>query len=114
MEFWEEVKKDVQKGIKEGMSMVKAGATLAAKKVDALTQEGKKRYQSFDLKTKVHNEIAELGARVYYLNKQEKITIEDSKAKTIINKIRKLEEKIANLEGKKTSGSAKKNTTTKK
>ncbi len=110
MEFWEEVKKDVQKGIKEGMSMVKSGATLAAKKVDELTQEGKKRYQAFDLKTKVHNEIAELGARIYYLNKNEKIMIEDSKAKTIVNKIRKLEEKIADLKEKKTP----EETTTKK
>ena len=106
MEFWDEVKKDMQKGINEGMSLVKTGATLASRKFYELTDEGKRWYKAFDLKSKVHAEVAELGARIYSLAKDEKIELEDARAKSIIKRIAALEIRIAKVEGQKPSGSS--------
>jgi len=98
MEFWEEVKRDVQKGIKEGLALVKAGASIAVRKVDELTQESKRRLQSFDIKTKVHTEVAELGARVYKLWRDGALELTDTRARTLARRISRLEDQIAGLE----------------
>jgi len=45
MEFWENVKKDLNKAWDEGISAVKDGSRFAARKVDQLTQEGKRLYK---------------------------------------------------------------------
>ena len=47
MDFWENVKKDLQKGVKEGLDFLKEGAAIVKVKADELTDEGKKRYKIY-------------------------------------------------------------------
>jgi hypothetical protein len=100
MNFWDSVKKDVQKGFREGMAMVREGAVYVREKAEELTEEGKKQYKLFDLKAKVQREITELGGSVYEASKQMKNPLLDSKVKTIMGRIQKLEDQIAGIEGK--------------
>jgi hypothetical protein len=100
MGFWENVKEDLQKGLKEGMDFVREGATIVKVKAEELTEEGKKRIKVFDLKTKVQREISELGGKVYDLSKKMKNPMLDSKVKAGIARIKKLEVQIAKIEGK--------------
>ena len=65
MNLWDKIRRDVQKGIKEGMSVVKEVAAVAREKAEELTEEGKRRYKIFDLKVKVQKEMSELGGNVY-------------------------------------------------
>lgn len=94
MDFWEKVKKDVSKGVKEGIATIR-------EKAGELTEEGKKRYKIYELKAKAQKEIAELGGKVYDLSKKLKNPMADSKVKTALGKIKKLEGLVAKLEGKK-------------
>ncbi len=100
MNFWEKVKKDLQKGIKEGITFVKEGATVVKEKAEELTEEAKRQYKTFDLKTKVQKEIAELGGKVYDLSAKVKNPMLDSKVKATVARIKKLEALITRLEGK--------------
>ena len=108
MDFWEKIKNDIQKGIKEGIGMVKEGVTVAKAKAEGLTEEGKRRLKIFELKTKVHREISELGGRVYDLSEKLKNPMLDRKVKAVIARIKKFEAQIAKLEGKKKGISKKK------
>lgn len=113
MNFWDSIKKDLQKGWKEGMAVVKEGATYVQKKAGELTDEGKKQYQIFELKAKVQREITELGGKVYDASKKMKNPMLDSGVKAIAGRLQKLEDQIAGLEG--TAGkTAKKAVSTKK
>jgi len=87
MSFWEKVKSDVQKGLKEG-------ASKAKEKAEELIVEGKKMYGSFDLKRQVHNDFYELGGIMYELIKNGTEKTEDIKALGIVQKIKELEVKI--------------------
>ncbi len=100
MSFWDKVKKDLQKGIREGVTVVKEGAVVVKQKAGELTEEGKKRYKAFGLKSKVQKEIAELGGKIYDLREKAKNPLLDSTVKTIISKVGKLEAQIETLEGK--------------
>jgi hypothetical protein len=114
MNFWEKVKNDLQKGIKEGIDFVKEGATIVKVKAEELTEEGKKRLKIFELKTKVQREIAELGGVIYDLSSKVKNPMLESKVKAVVSRIKKLEAQIAKLEGKmkgSTSRTASKRTT---
>lgn len=99
MNFWEKVKRDIQKGIQEGIDFVKEGATVVKEKAEELTEEGKKQYKIFEIKTKVQKKMAELGGRVYDLSSQVKNPFRDSKVKAIINRIKKFEAQITKLKG---------------
>ncbi|MFZ5908104.1 MAG: hypothetical protein ACOYVJ_12010 [Nitrospirota bacterium] len=100
MDFWEKVKRDVQKGFKEGLVFIREGVTVVKEKAEELTVEGKKRLRIFDINTKVQREMSELGGRVYALASKNKNPMSDNKVKTTIGKIRKLEMQIAKLEGR--------------
>ena len=108
MSFWDKVKKDIQKGLKEGMAFVKEGATVVMEKAEELTEEGKKRYNIFELKTKVQKEITELGGKVYDLSSKKKNPLLDNKVKANISRIKKLEVKIDKLEGVRKKAATKK------
>jgi len=103
MEFWEKVKRDIQKGIKEGIGMVSEGVTVVRQKADQLTEEGKRRLKLFELQTKVQKETAELGGRVYDLSSKKKNPMLDSKVKAVVSRLNKLETEMAKLEGRKTA-----------
>jgi hypothetical protein len=93
MDLWEKVKRDIRKGVKEGIAVIK-------EKAEELSEEGKKRIRLFDLKTKIQAEFTELGGKVYSSSAKVKNPMLDRKVKAITNRIRKLELQIAKIEGK--------------
>ncbi len=99
MNLWEKVKEDLQKGLEEGITFVKEGASVVKKKAEELTEEGKRRYRLYELKTRVQQEISELGGRVYELSGKGRNPMLDSKVKAIKTRIKKLEQEIIKLEG---------------
>jgi hypothetical protein len=100
MNFWTKVRDDLQKGVGEGIAIVKDGASVVKKKAEELTEEGKRRYQLYELQTKVHKEISELGGTVYELSEKVKNPMLNKKVKAIKARIIKLEIQIQKLEGK--------------
>jgi len=101
MDFWEKIKSDIQKGIKEGIGIVKEGAIVVRTKAEELTEEGKKRLKVFELKTKVQRDLSELGGKVYALSAKGKNPFLDSKVKAVIARVKKAEARIVTLERKK-------------
>lgn len=91
MNFWDRVKKDVQKSFQDGMKVIRA-------KAEKLGEEGKKRYRIFDLKHTVHRHMSELGGKVYSLSSTSANPMSDEGVKAIIAKVRKLQEQIEKLE----------------
>jgi hypothetical protein len=101
MDFWEKIKSDIQKGIREGIGIVKEGAIVVRTKAEELTEEGKKRLKVFELKTKVQRDLSELGGKVYAISAKGKNPLLDSKVKAVITRVKKAEARIVTLEGKK-------------
>lgn len=99
MDFWEKIRIDIQKGIKEGVGLVKEGVSVVRGAAEELTEEGQKKLRLFGLKTKVHQEISELGGRVYDLRKKTKNPMSDSKVKAILSRIERIEARIDKLDG---------------
>jgi hypothetical protein len=98
---WEGIKKDLQKGLEKGMAAMKKGAIVAQKKAGDLTDEGKRQYKILTLKSKVHEAVADLGARVYALmGSRSKNPALDPQVKSIAAQIKKLDAQIAALERK--------------
>lgn len=93
MEFWDKVKKDVQKGFREGLAAIRERA-------EELTDEGRKKYKLFDLKNKVQKEMSELGGAVYEVRKETRNPMNHERVKAIVAKIARLQEQIERLEGK--------------
>ncbi len=100
MAFWQKVKDDLEKGIEEGIEIVKGSARFIKERTEALTEEGKKRLHLFELKTKVKKEMAELGGHIYDLKTKVKNPLAEDKVKAIMERIKKMEDKITKLEGK--------------
>ncbi|MEW6162755.1 MAG: hypothetical protein AB1606_05535 [Nitrospirota bacterium] len=100
MSFWEKVKEDLQKGIKEGVYLLKEKAMVVKGKAEELAEEGKRRYKIFELQAKVQKEIAELGGRVYDLSPKLKNPMLDKRVKAIIARIKKLEARVTKLKGR--------------
>jgi len=102
---WQSIKKDIQKGWKEGVAVVKEGSIVAKKKAGDLTDEGKRRYKVFELKTKIHKRVYDLGERVHALltgRKKAANPALDATVKSVMADIGKMEVQIAKLEGKQT------------
>lgn len=98
MEFWEKIRQDVRKGFQDGLAVIREGAVAVKVKAEKLTEEGKRQYKLFELKTKVQKEITELGGKVYGLICAEKDPVTDSRVKASVSRIKKLETQIAKLE----------------
>ena len=106
---WEGIKRDLQKGMEKGMVAVKKGAIVAQKRAGELTEEGKRQYKVFALKSKVHQGITDLGARVYALmSSKAKNPALDEKVKDTVAQVKKLDAQIAELEKKPGSALKKK------
>ena len=96
---WVNIKKDLQKGMEKGMAAMKKGAIVVQKKAGDLTDEGKRQYKILSLKTKVHEAITDLGARVYALmGSRVKNPSLDARVKDLVAQIKKLDGQIAILE----------------
>jgi hypothetical protein len=103
MNLWRKVTEDLQKGLEEGITYVKEGAFVVKQKAEELTEEGKRRYKLYELKTKVQKEISELGGKVYEVSSKVRNPMLDTKVKAIKTRIEKLELEIMKLEGASTS-----------
>lgn len=98
MGLWDGVKKDLRKGLKEGIAVVKQGAAIAVVKAEELAEEGKKKYKIFELKQRIHSNFADLGGRIYDLADQKSAApLGDKKVKSIISGIKKLEAEIKRI-----------------
>jgi hypothetical protein len=114
MSFWDKVRKDMDKGFRDFEKGVKEGFTVIRQKAEMLTAEGKKRYQIFDLKSKAHKYMADLGGIVYAMKDKDVNPLADRRVKTLTVKIAKLETQIGKLESKPGKKTARKKTTRKK
>jgi len=99
--LFDKIKKDVKKGIEEGIAAVKEGASVVSGKMDELTAEGKRQYKMFDLKAKIQSHMTELGGRAYDVLDSKKSPAADNKVKAVFAKIKKLEEQLSKLERRK-------------
>jgi hypothetical protein len=99
---WDEIKKDLQKGLEKGMAAMKKGAIVAQKKAGELTEEGKRQFKILALKAKVHEAITDLGARVHALmsGAKAKNPARDAGVKDLLVRIKDLEAQIAAIGGK--------------
>lgn len=99
--LFDKIKKDLKKGIEEGIAAVKEGASVVSEKMGELTTEGKRQYKMFDIKATIQNQMTELGGRAYDILNNKKSPAADSKVKTVFARIKKLEEQLRKLEGEK-------------
>jgi hypothetical protein len=107
--LFDKIKKDVKKGIEEGIAVVKEGANVVSEKMGELTAEGKRQYKMFALKAKIQSKMTELGGRAYDVLDSKKSPAADSRVKAVYVKIKKLEEQLSKIEGgKETKAAARK------
>ena len=104
--LFDKIKKDVKKGIEEGIAVVKEGASVVSGKMGELTAEGKRQYKMFDLKAKIQSQMTVLGGRAYDVLDSKKSPAADSKVKAVFVKIKKLEEQLSKLEERKETKAA--------
>ena len=95
----EKIREDLKKGIEDGISALKEGATTFYDKVDGIKAAAKKQYNIFDLQTKIQDEMTKLGGRAYDVYNSNKSIDEDKKIKAAFVRIKKLEWQLAKLEG---------------
>jgi hypothetical protein len=109
MGFWDRLKKDIKKGIDEGLAALKEGTEVIKHKAEDVTSDVKKKVRIFEMKQKMQTQLAELGGRVYEvaLDKR-KNPFNDEKVKKVIEKIKKIHLQIEKLEGKTTEKPKKK------
>ena len=105
MSFWEKVKKDVPKSFREGVEVIRLRASQ-------LTAEGKKQLKLFDLKNRVHKEMADLGGAVY--SSKQSNPMNDPQVKKIAARVKNLEAQVNRLEAPKKSTKKKKTAARKK
>ena len=91
MEFWERVQKDVSKGLRESFEVIRV-------KASELPDEGRKRYNIYDIKSHIHKHMAELGAALYSMKDSGKDPLSSTKITRLIKKISKLEGELGELE----------------
>lgn len=95
---WEKLKKDIGTGLEKGAVAFKKGALVVKKKAGELTEEGKRQYKIMTLKSRVHSQMADLGARVYaVMGSRSKNPATDATVKDLVLQIRKNEMKVASL-----------------
>ncbi len=97
--LFDKIKKDVKRGIEEGIAVVKEGASIVSGKMGELTAEGKRQYRMFALKAKIQGQMTELGGRVYDMLDGKKGPAVDARIKMVFVRIKKLEEQLRKLEG---------------
>lgn len=111
MSFWDKMQEDLRKNIQDGIAALKEGGSTVSKKIELLTEEGKKKYRIYSLQVNVKEEFERLGGHIYDLTmKKTKNPLSNRKVMSIITRIKRLESKIKKLEEGKTVSSAKKRT----
>jgi len=111
MSFWDKIQDDLKKNLQEGLEIFKEGSSVVTDTLEKFTEEGKKKYKTFNLNMKVQEDFAKLGGEIYDLiAKKSKNPLGNKKVKSIIAKINKLEKDITSLESKDTKKAVKKTT----
>jgi hypothetical protein len=96
---WTELKNDLETGLRDGIVAFKKDAMIVRKRAGELTEEGKRQYRLIALKTRMHNGISDLGARVYALvAKGAENPARDFKVKDITAQLKRYEAEISLLE----------------
>ena len=106
MNLWDKIKRDLQKELKAGIAFIKEGTAVIKKKAKEFTKEEARRYKIIELKTKVQEQMAGLGGRIYDLGLKDKNPLQDKKVIASFYRIKKLEIQITKLE-KQSMASAK-------
>ena len=101
MGFWDKLRRDIKKGVDEGLNAFKEGTTAIKERAGTITDDLKKRVKVFELKQKIQVHLTDLGGRVYELSSDKrKNPLADVKVKGIVDKIKKIENQISKLEAK--------------
>lgn len=98
------LRRDIEEGIKQGIVYVEKGVAYVRDKAGELSEEGKKQYRVFTLKTKIQKDISELGAKVYALSAEGSIKPVHEDVRKIISRIQKAEGDLVKLEKKQPKG----------
>jgi hypothetical protein len=115
MSFWDKMQKDISRNIQDGIAALKEGGSSVSKKIEWMTEEGKKKYRIYSLQVNVKEEFEKLGGQIYDLaSKKAKNPMSSRKVSTIITRIRKLENQITRLEQRDRKTPKKKSTRTAK
>jgi hypothetical protein len=116
MTFWDSIKKDIKKGLDEGIHVMKEGTATFIERAEALAEEGKKRIKEFEIKQKIQVQLTELGGKVHdLLEKNVKSPTTHPSVKSILKKIENLKDQLVKAEEKaKPKAKAKKKTAQKK
>jgi len=101
MAFWENIKKDIKKGIDEGIHIMKEGTASMIERAEALAEEGRRKVRSFEIKQKIQVQFAELGGKLYdLLEKKSKAPLSHPSVKSILKKIESLKDELLKIEEK--------------
>lgn len=102
MGFWDSIRKDIKRGIDEGLEAFKEGTEAIKQRAGSLTEDIRKKVKVFELKQKIQVQLTELGGRVYEVTSPDKRKnpMTDDQTKRIIDRIRRIERQVSKLEGK--------------
>ena len=101
MAFWDKLKKDIKKGIDEGLHAFKEGTTVIKKRAGTLSDDVKKKVKVFELKQKIQVQLTDLGGRVYEVaSDKRRNPLPNEKVTAIVEKIKKIEGQIEKLEAR--------------
>jgi hypothetical protein len=99
--LFDKIKRDVKKGIEEGVATVMQGASVVSLKMNELSAEGKKQYKIFNLTVKIKDQLNELGDITYAVLDSRKSLDENKKIKVAFANIKKLEWQLSRIKGGK-------------
>ncbi len=101
MGFWDKLKRDIKKGIDEGLEALKESKEVIKSRAEHVTDDIKKKVKVFELKQKIQAQLTELGGLVYDLqHDKRKNPLRDEKVQKVLEKIGKMDEQVKKLEGK--------------
>ncbi|OGW39540.1 MAG: hypothetical protein A2Y97_00710 [Nitrospirae bacterium RBG_13_39_12] len=98
MNLLQKIKRDLKNEFKASIAFIKESAAVVKKKAKEASIEEKRRYALIDLKTKVQEQMTVIGGRVYDLSLKNINPLRDKKVQVLLNKIKKLEQRISKLE----------------
>ncbi len=100
MGFWDKLKKDIKKGIDEGLEALKESTEVIKSRAEHVTDDIKKKVRVFELKQKIQAQLTELGGLVYDLQSdRRKNPLRDEKVQKVLARINRMDEQVKKLEG---------------
>ena len=105
MSFWDSIKNDASKNFSKNL---KEGYDKLRIKAEELTDEGKRKLKLYDLNSKVHKQMANLGGLVYNMKDGKANPLNDPKVIVCIERIAKLEVSISKIDDTKKPAAKKK------